>query len=85
MGQIPRSRERILVKYDFAYNVGGVQLEPFYDESIHADVACVNKASDMNSDGDGVNIHCAIVSDLNDQMILAENIIITRLMLHSLR
>jgi len=54
--------------------VGKVQLKPFTGDSISADVVRVNIANGCNCDFDaGVYLHCAVVADLNDEMILAEN------------
>ena len=56
--------------------VGNVQLKPFCGKSISADVIRVNVAKgDDDDDDDGVCIYCAVVADLHDEMILAENAI----------
>ena len=54
--------------------VGNVQLKPFCGKAISADVICVNvaKGDDDDDDDDGIFIYCAVVSELHDQMILAD-------------
>ena len=50
-------------------------LKPFCGKSISADVIRVNVAKGDDDDDDGVFIYCAVVADLHDEMILAENAI----------
>jgi len=63
---------------DFEYSVVGcVQLRPFCGDSISADIVRINVANRMSQsdNSDGVCLHCAVVPDLSDEMILAENAI----------
>jgi len=62
---------------DIDYHVvGRVQLRPFCGNSISANVVLMNVANRMSqSNSDGVYLHCAVVSNLHDKIILAENAI----------
>jgi len=70
--QMTLVRSELLNSCDYQ-PVGKVQLRPFYGDSITADVVRVNLSCD--DDGVGFYEHCAIVSGLHDEMILAKNTI----------
>ena len=54
--------------------LGKVQLKPFCGLPVEADVIRVNISNDIRSvgDNDDVTVLCAVVRDLNDEMILSE-------------
>jgi len=73
--EMSRAKSELLNNFD-CHVVGKVQLKPFTGDSISADVVRVNTANGCNCDFDaGIYMHCAMVADLNDEMILAENAI----------
>jgi len=71
-GQMTLVRSELLDGCEYQ-PVSKVQLRPFYGDSITANVVCMNLSCD--DDDVGIYEHCAIVSGLNDKMILAEDTI----------
>ena len=57
--------------------LGKVQLKPFCGNPVEADVVRLNISNDIRSvgDDDDVTVLCAVVCDLNDEMILSESVL----------